>query len=234
MDGLLTGPDLGSTPAIVLVDLYSRVGDCLQAVIKKRQSVNTPLFYFGVAEEGKEKDWLQSTQRENMIEKVMDGSLKIPGAQPTSEISDDVLPAVPPKPRLNVLVIGKQDKPEILVHIVKQWQFHATFASDFTRWMDAFLEKGGIVQEENKKDEKKEEKETEEEDGKKRKTPSEVPAAQAKKVKKVVDPSYIMETDKITTPLLQEVKCGKGSLFVQVRAQHQVFLVNKSASGDAE
>ena len=194
----------------------------------KRQSVNTPLFYFGVAEEGKEKDWLQSTQRENMIEKVMDGSLKIPGAQPTSEISDDVLPAVPPKPRLNVLVIGKQDKPEIPVHIVKQWQFHATFASDFTRWMDAFLEKGGIVQEENKKDEKKEEKETEEEDGKKRKTPSEVPAAQAKKVKKVVDPSYIMETDKITTPLLQEVKCGKGGLFVQVRAQHQVFLVNKS------
>ena len=228
LDGLLTGPDLGSTPAIVLVDLYSRVGDCLEAVIKKRQSVNTPLFYFGVAEEGKEKDWLQSTQRENMIEKVMDGSLKIPGAQPTSEISDDVLPAVPPKPRLNVLVIGKQDKPEIPLHIVKQWQFHATFASDFTRWMDAFLEKGGIVQEENKKDEKKEEKETEEEDGKKRKTPSEVPAAPAKKVKKVVDPSYIMETDKITTPLLQEVKCGKGGLFVQVRAQHQVFLVNKS------
>ena len=228
LDGLLTGPDLGSTPAIVLVDLYSRVGDCFEAVIKKRQSVNTPLFYFGVAEEGKEKDWLQSTQRENMIEKVMDGSLKIPGAQPTSEISDDVLPAVPPKPRLNVLVIGKQDKPEIPLHIVKQWQFHATFASDFTRWMDAFLEKGGIVQEENKKDEKKEEKETEEEDGKKRKTPSEVPAAPAKKVKKVVDPSYIMETDKITTPLLQEVKCGKGGLFVQVRAQHQVFLVNKS------
>ena len=113
LDGLLTGPDLGSTPAIVLVDLYSRVGDCFEAVIKKRQGFNTPLFYFGVAEEGKEKDRLQSTQ---LIEKVMDGSLKIPGAQPTSEVSNDVLPAVPPKRRLNVLVIGKQDKPDSCAH----------------------------------------------------------------------------------------------------------------------
>ena len=113
MDGLLTGPDLGSTPAIVLVDLYSRVGDCFEAVIKKRQGFNTPLFYFGVAEEGKEKDRLQSTQ---LIEKVMDGSLKIPGAQPTSEVSNDVLPAVPPKRRLNVLVIGEQDKPDSCAH----------------------------------------------------------------------------------------------------------------------
>ena len=229
LDGLLTGPDLASTPAIVCVDLYSRVGDCFEAVIKKKQGFNTPLFYFGVAEEGKEKDWLQGTQRESMIERVMDGSLKLPGAQVPSEVSEDVLPAVPPKPRLNVLVIGKQDKPEIPVHIVKQWQFHPTFGSDFTTWLDAFLEKGGIVQE-NKTEEKPNQNKNGEEDdteGKKRKTPPEGQVA-PKKLKKVVDSSYIIETDKITTPLLHEVKAGKGGMFVQVRAQHQVYLVNKS------
>ena len=222
LDGLLTGPDQTSTPAIVLVDLYSRVGDGFQAVIKKRQCFNTPLFYFGVAEEGKEKEWLQSTQRERMIEKVMDGSSKIPGTQPPSEVSDDVLPSVPPKSRLNVLVIGKQDKPEIPVHIVKQWQFHPTFGSDFTQWLDYFLKKGGIVQEIQT-----EEKQNKEDDSKKRKTPCEVPVA-PKKVKKVVDSSYIIETDNITAPLLHEVKSGKGGMLVQVRPQHQVLLVNKS------
>lgn len=116
----------------------------------------------------------------------------------------------------------------IPAHIVKQWQFHATFASDFTHWPDEFLEKGGIVQETHK-EEKQEQKEDEEDDSKKRKGAPEVPAAAPpKKVRKVVDPSYITETEKITTPWLQEVKCGKAGLLVQVRAQHQVFLVNKS------
>lgn len=139
LDGLLTGPDLSATPAVIFVDLYSRVGDGFEAVVKKRNNFNVPLFYFGVAEDGKEKEWLEKSQQDALFEKVMDGSFKINGLQLSAEVSPDLLPAVPPKPKLNLLVIGKHDKAELPVHVAKAWQFHPTFGKDFTSWIDSFV-----------------------------------------------------------------------------------------------
>ena len=228
LDGLLTGPDLSSTPAVIFVDLYSRVGDGFEAVVKKRNNFNVPLFYFGVAEDGKEKEWLEKSQQDALIEKVMDGSFKINGLQLSAEVSQDLLPAVPPKPKLNLLVIGKHDKAELPVQVAKTWQFHPTFGKDFTSWIDFFVEKGGSVQAEQAPDPQKNDEDKEKIDPKKRVAEGgpEVPAP--KKAKKVVDATFIIDGDKITTPLLHEAKSGKGGLFIQIRAQHQVFLFNKS------
>ena len=226
LDGLLTGPDLSATPAVIFVDLYSRVGDGFEAVVKKRNNFNVPLFYFGVAEDGKEKEWLEKSQQDALIEKVLDGSFKISGLQLSSEVSPDLLPSVPPKPQLNLLVIGKQDKAELPVQLAKTWQFHPTFGKDFTAWIDSFVEKGGSVQSEQAPDPPKEK--SEEETKKRGSEGGGLDGPSQKKVKKVVDATFIMENDKITTPLLHETKSGKGGLFLQIRAQHQVFLVNKS------
>lgn len=228
LDGLLTGPDLSATPAVIFVDLYSRVGDGFEAVVKKRNNFNVPLFYFGVAEDGKEKEWLEKSQQDALFEKVMDGSFKINGLQLSAEVSPDLSPAVPPKPKLNLLVIGKHDKAELPVHVAKAWQFHPTFGKDFTSWIDSFVEKGGSVQAEQAPEPQKNDEGKEQEDSKKRvgEGSPEVPAP--KKVKKAVDATFIMDNDKITTPLLHETKSGKGGLFLQIRAQHQVFLLNKS------
>ena len=142
--------DLEKFPAVLIVDLFPRVGDFAGAFCRLRTQLNagTSLFYIGVGEKAKELEWLRATLLEELVEKVKLEGFQIPGAQPfQKEVNPDLLDALPAIPITNLLVEKGEGEDRSLVlpkHLMLKWRSDEDFGDEFSKWLDAFLEKYSV------------------------------------------------------------------------------------------
>ena len=157
----------------------------------------------------------------------MDGTIQVPGGNALKkEMSMDQLEAAPPPPKFNKMVVGgdKKDTLMLPIAVVKEWQFHATFGSDFKAWMDANCERFTVVD-----DAIPEPLPT---PGGKRGASGDLPGTPSPKKNALkVGPDSIIEVTSIKTALLAEcIMQGKDQPTIQVRHSHALYLVNKSTT----
>ena len=221
--------DLEKFPAVLIVDLFPRVGDFAGAFCRLRTQLNagTSLFYIGVGEKAKELEWLRATLLEELVEKVKLEGFQIPGAQPfQKEVNPDLLDALPAIPITNLLVVTGEGEDRSLVlpkHLMLKWRSDEDFGDEFSKWLDAFLEKYSVSEDAdnsspNNKRQNSEEKTSEAEPSPKRCRVEEVPA------------ECLLPCDKIAETLLFETKLGgKDTIGFQIRTNHQLYLVNQTS-----
>ena len=231
---LFAGVDLDQVPAIVVVDLFPRVGDFCQAFAKLRSTMNSgaSMFYVAVGEKSKELDWLRLSLNDELVEKVKAGSLTIPGMQKAfaPDLAADLLEALPAPPIMNLLVTqgeGEFRKLVIPKALVQKWAADPDFGQDFTTWLDNFLETYAIGEDSA---EPVSNKRAGDQAGAGQGAADPLPSPKKAKVVEV-DPAFILENDKIQETLLMEAKLGnKDSLNFQVRSGHCIYLVNLTGS----
>jgi len=235
LSSLLDGPDFTDVAAILVIDLYPRVGELLEAFCKKRNHFHSaPLFYFGVAEHQTEWHWITSQTKDLISDEITAGTFKLLNTNNSSanaDINNDLLEPFPPPPQMNVLVLGGEHKDQLLLptSIVKKWQFHPMFSKEFVSWLDDFTQKYKLVDDNAESNDPARAVVT----PIKRKNTSadlgEAGSSGGKKPKvRQVSPELIIETDSIEHALLVETKVGK-DLMLQIRAAHNLYLVNKGA-----
>ncbi|CAK9112393.1 unnamed protein product, partial [Durusdinium trenchii] len=226
---LFSGVDLvpTQTPAVLVIDLFPRVGDFSQAFCKLRNSLTSTasLFYVAVAEKGKEVDWLRATLVEDLVDKVKAEQFQVPGQRPfQKEVSADLLEALPALPVMNLLVTtgeGDEKKLKIPSSLVKKWSCDEDFAQVFSKWLDEFCEVYSVADEtENTSSPNK--RPAEGQDAASQAQPS------PKKLKfDEVGAEHLTPNDKISETLLVECKLGgKDSLNFQVRTGNRAYFVN--------
>lgn len=68
---LFSAVDFDQVPAILVVDLFPRVGDFCHACAKLRSSMNSgaSMFYIAVGEKSKELDWLRLSLNDDLVTK---------------------------------------------------------------------------------------------------------------------------------------------------------------------
>ncbi|CAL1146424.1 unnamed protein product [Cladocopium goreaui] len=131
--------DLEKFPAVLIVDLFPRVGDFAGAFCRLRTQLNagTSLFYIGVGEKAKELEWLRATLLEELVEKVKLEGFQIPGAQPfQKEVNPDLLDALPAIPITNLLVVKGEGEDRSLVlpkHLMLKWRSDEDFGDEFSK-----------------------------------------------------------------------------------------------------
>ena len=75
---MLSGADLKDVPALLIVDLFPRPGDLLQAFCAQRAlQSNTSLFYLGVCGDQVELNYIQNSVIDALADRYLDGSLKV-------------------------------------------------------------------------------------------------------------------------------------------------------------
>ena len=95
---LFAGTEFENAPAILILDLFPRVGDFCHAFCKLRSNTNVgaQLFYVGVAEKAKDQEWLRASLLDELVEKLKQGQFQIPGARPFQhDVPGDLLEALP-------------------------------------------------------------------------------------------------------------------------------------------
>ena len=150
----LDGSNLADSPAVIVLDLYPRVGDLAQAFCKQRglHTALTSLFYLGVCEDQKEIDWIMSSLTDELVENYCSGTYSLPNKQKLQkDISDDLLEPLPPLPKMSILILsGANDEEKRLFissTLVKKWQFHELFGKQFLSWMDEYTKKHSVMDE---------------------------------------------------------------------------------------
>ena len=115
----------------------------------------------------------------------------------------------------------KDDKLAIPVSLVREWDGHANHGTEFKAWLAEFTKKYTVIDpvEEGKKKE-------EQDEAKKRALQKGLAPPPAKKVKLSND--ILVALDAIQKPMLYEVKLNKETIFAQIRADKEIYLVNKS------
>ena len=80
IEGTLSGTDLNDVPALLIVDLFPRPGDLLQAFCAQRAlQSNTSLFYLGVCGDQVELNYIQNAVTDSLADKYLGGSLTAVG-----------------------------------------------------------------------------------------------------------------------------------------------------------
>ena len=221
---LFAGVDLDQVPAILVLDLFPRVGDFCQAFAKLRGIMNSgaSMFYVAVGEKSKELDWLRLTLVEEMVDKVKGGHMTLPNMskpfQP--EVANDLLEALPALPIMNLLVTkgeGEFRELKIPKKLVEKWASDADFGEGFQKWLETFLETYTIGEE------------AEASPNKKRGADDEAEKLQSPKKPKLpeIPADSLVDNDKITETLLVDAKLGgKDTLNFQIRTGHKIYLVN--------
>ena len=225
----LSGVDVSQFPAIVLLDLYPRVGEALAGFSKiKRMMAATSMFYIGVCENQVEETWINKTMIDEMVDDLESGELTLPNVTFDKTMNEDALEPIPPAPQLSRLIIDAESQQlKLPAALLKQYQHHPTFGKEWGAWLDNFIldPLHKIAQESG--------------DGVADKTPEasvkrkgadpdlKVLETPAKKVKMTYD---IIETSAITDVLIKEAKMGTGKdqPSVQIRSSHKIFIVNPS------
>jgi hypothetical protein len=223
--GVFEGISLADIPAVLVLDLYPRVGDLSFAFCKHRNLQNsTSLFYFGVCEDQREADWITASLKEDLVENYVSGSAALPKNQKiTKDLPADLIEPLPPLPKMNVLVAAgdEQKKLYILAGLVKKWQFHENevLSKEFGQWLDEFCKSYSVLDESDLKPPVPT-------PGKRADKDPEVDTTPIKRAK--VDNSQVVESSKIDHALLVEAKMPN-SLILQLRAGHRVYICNKGA-----
>lgn len=225
LTGLFTGADLQSCPAVLVLDLYPRVGDLFIAFCQQRRMQNaTPLFYFAIADDQTEATWMEKHLVHLLGDKVEDGSFGVETLD--KEIKEDLLEPIPRLPDMNILVApGSKKELGIPAALVKKWRDHPSFGKEFQAWLDAFAEKYSVIDPDAAEGEP--DNQGQEASGKKRGAEEGGSSAgsPAKKAKAVE--GAIVEFASIKEALLSEVKMsGKGAPQLQLRAPHCIYIVN--------
>ena len=226
----LENVSLSEAPAVIVLDLYPRVGDLAEAFCKQRSLYNstTSLFYFGVCEDQREADWITTSLKDELIEGYVSGASSLPNNQKLQkDVADDLLEPLPPLPKMNLLIVsGSNDEQKRLFMpstLVKKWQFHPLFGKEFLNWLDEFSKKHSVMDETQpepsgagpspaKRGNK---------DGEGPETPSKKPK---------LDNSLVVESNKIEHALLLEAKVvtPKDNIALQIRAGHRIYICNKA------
>ena len=223
VSGVIAGSSLTDIPAVIIIDLFVRVGDLLEAFCSQRAIHTTPsLFYVGVCENQLELDWVHKIVQESLADKYEQGALAMPsGAKCEKEVPADLLDPLPARPQMNLLIISPEHKLQMPAAIVKEWQLHPKFGTEFVTWLDQFVQKYVIMDPSDPTPEPG-----------KRPAGGEPSSGPSAKIPKTTTTSqfteHIVEIKDISEALLAESRIGKDGPFCQIRAQHQVYLVNKS------
>ena len=99
LEGTLGGTDLNDVPALLIVDLFPRPGDLLQAFCAQRAlQSSTSLFYLGVCGDPVELNYIQTSVTDSLADKYMDGSLTVVGDPLPKEVDEEALETTPPGP----------------------------------------------------------------------------------------------------------------------------------------
>lgn len=233
ISGLLDGSNLKDVPAAIMVDLFVHVGDSLRAFCVQRinYSTTTSLFWVGICLAQKEADWIYLDTKDFLVEQYEARTLPLPrGSGPDlGEFSPESVDTIPPKPKLNVLVINSENQLQMPAAIVKDWQLHPKFGTQFSVWLDNFVQTYSIA--EARSMESSMDSMTPE----KRKAAMNLPGESPSKVPKLqqdLSQQYLIESKDITETLLAEAQLpGKtAAAWYQLRTGHQIYLVNKGAN----
>ena len=224
LSGMFNGVSLSDVPAIVLIDLYPRVGDLSEAFAHHRASLSsqTSLFLVVIAETQVEQDWHVVQLIDKLADKYEDGTLSLHSGKTKvqKDIPADLLEPLPQAPRFNHTVLGGEhgDMLQLPVAIVKSWHDHPMFGQQFSGWLDEFVKTYSVVDPATP---------LASSPGKRK---NETPECQGSpKNAKVVSQNDIVDTGSITEALLHEVKMhGKDMPVLQIRSEHKIYLVNKS------
>ena len=211
--GVLDGASPG--PAVLILDLYPRVGDMMVAFTdQKAQHVATSLFYCGIYETQQEETWATNMCLDTLAEKRLSDDQK--------DINADLLETLPKLPTFNRMVVQYVDEDKsktpqlgIPLSIVKTWQMHSAFGSQFGAWLTKFTETYSII------------------DGTPQKRPlpggpgSDPPSV---KKAKIMQLDNIMEVSNITDALIHECRMAgtKDAPMLQMRGAHMLYIVNQS------
>ena len=99
LEGTLSGTDLNDVPAILMLDLFPRPGDLLQAFCAQRGlRSTTSLFYLGVCVDLVELTYIQNSVTDSLADRYLDGSLAVVGDPLPKEADEEVLDPYPPIP----------------------------------------------------------------------------------------------------------------------------------------
>ena len=178
--------------------------------------------------------WLREAKLDLVAQMISNGDVKIPGHDPNPEKNIvALLQERPPRPNLNILVFGPEDKHGVprSLHLPKTaaqpWLDHPTLGMQFRQFLDKVCEEnldielslGDPAQQVNGQPEKK------------RIAQAELQAvAAAKKAKVEVDPSHVVPIDNERVPLMEvplvSTKNSVGKLLLF--AQNKMHLANTS------
>ncbi|CAK9068414.1 unnamed protein product [Durusdinium trenchii] len=226
---IFAGPDLEQVPAVIVLDLFPRVGDFTHAFCKVRSSIpGTSIFYVGVVEKAKDLEWLRVSLVDDLVEKAKGGQFQFPGQRAyQKDIPSDLLEALPQFPILNLLVTsgeGEFRKLQIPKPLVQKWRTDSDFGDEFGTWLDNFCEKYSVAENEQTS-------QTSPNKNKRDGEEPENPTPVKKNKVEEVGPEFILANDKVQETLLFEAKLqGKDSLSFQIRTGHQLFVVNSTPS----
>lgn len=235
--GIFEKANLKDINGVLHVDLFAHVGDTLRAFIAHRANFTSSLhlFWIGVCLSAKEAEYITSDIKEFMVDKMEAGTMPVPsglGAPPQEAAPSE---SVPPPPKLNLLLINSDNKLQIPVSVVKEWQLHPRFGTQFTAWLDNFM-KDFSVADENLAGSGDGGSAPDAVSGPgpsnaKRKSTGKASSASHKTPKLEDLASFIVDVKDITESLLAEAQMsGKAAPFYQIRTGHQLYLVNKSDS----
>ena len=105
---MLTGDakHLTEVKAVILLDLFSHVGEMMEAIPAVRSNYKVNLFYQGFAVDMVERNYSTNSVQEQLVAKYLVDE-KLPGGEELAKsMSDDLIEPMPNPPRLNVLTLS--------------------------------------------------------------------------------------------------------------------------------
>ena len=230
LEAMLDGVDLSKMKGMLLLDLFPHTGDMLEAFALQQRlySKKVTLGYMGFFDSQTHLTWAETFVKDSLVDKILEGSLNMPnGEKLEKEISPDLLDNLPPKPQLNVLVWTKDSTVSLPTAVVKKWQGHAVVGQQFAEFLEDFTNKGFTVADpcqESSEDKEEPSKRTApggDETGSTTRSP--------KRVKCMDLTTRLVQANAVSEALLFEASlAGKNPAVLQIRANHTVYLHNKT------
>ena len=94
LEACLDKVEMTSKGALFLVDLHPVVGNCFDAMVKKRNQFNMPVFYIGCFDDSLTAEWFTKCKKDQVVRLHAEGQIMIPGYKaPDMEMPSDLLEA---------------------------------------------------------------------------------------------------------------------------------------------
>ena len=98
---ILTGQ--ASTPATLVIDLFTRTGEFAEAFLKQRKN-RSHTFFLGFCESQTEATYVETVLRSTLAEGYLAGGPMPAGDSIPCKVPEDILEAIPATPAMNLLV----------------------------------------------------------------------------------------------------------------------------------
>ena len=153
LDAMVAGVTAFTDDRLVMIfwDFNLSVGHGFDAVMEKRASWNTPIFYFAHTKDVIHQEWFMQTKKAALKKMHLDGKVRGEVAPKAAELPQDQREEPPKPPNLKRLVIvdAKDKDGEVTKAIavpkamILQWATHAKFGTEFQAWINEFTTKYG-------------------------------------------------------------------------------------------